>query len=241
LVREQRDQYFQNGLRRLHSKQATCALTRFFKSALSSIKKVRFPVCCTQTAIIKTHNNKTYLYQFAEIIEVFKVRHGYFHGVFPYTTPRTTSITRLYPKVLRERMGRTKTHYLQALHQRGPKAQGCVENSQRVRFLRHVLLPLFNHVFRKADWRSREKQVKDRLKKWGLAIKNVKEDNMLAIARKRLKRKVFDDKESAFRVNKQPLTEKNIDRFLKRKKISDCTLLSITSPINGEVLFYILI
>lgn len=96
-------------------------------------------------------------------------------------------------------------------------------------------------MFRKADWRSREKQVKDRLKKWGLAIKNVKEDNMLAIARKRLKRKVFDDKESAFRVNKQPLTEKNIDRFLKRKKISDCTLLSITSPINGEVLFYILI
>jgi transposase len=138
-------------------------------------------------------------------------------------------------------MGRTKIHYLQALHRRGPKAQGCVENSQRVRFRRHVLRPLFNHVFRKADWNSREKQVKDRLKKWGLTIKNVKEDDMLAIARKRLKRKVFDDKESAFRVNKQPLTEKNIDRFLKRKKISDCTLLSITSPINGEVLFSILI
>lgn len=78
-----------------------------------------------------------------------------------------------------------------------------------------------------------QKQVKDRLKKWGLTIKNVKENEMLAIARKRLKRKVLDKKESAFRVNKQPLTEKNIDRFLKRRKISDCTLLSMTSPINA--------
>jgi hypothetical protein len=92
-------------------------------------------------------------------------------------------------------------------------------------------------VYGKADSAYREKQVKDRLKKWGFTMKNVKEDDMLAIARKRLKRKLLDGKESTFRINKQPLKDKNIDRFLKRKNVSDYTLLSMASPLNGEMLF----
>ena len=60
---------------------------------------------------------------------------------------------------------------------------------------------------------------------------------MLAIARVRLKRKQFEDKDSAFRVSKQPVKEMNIDRFLKRKNISESTLLSMASPVNGEKSF----
>lgn len=60
---------------------------------------------------------------------------------------------------------------------------------------------------------------------------------MVAIARTRLKRKLFDDKESAFRVSKQPVKDVNIDRFLKRKNISADALLSSESPVNGERLF----
>lgn len=65
----------------------------------------------------------------------------------------------------------------------------------------------------KADTASREKQVKDRLKKWGLNMKNVKKDDMLAIARVRLKRRTLEDKESSFRVNKRPVKEMNINLF----------------------------
>lgn len=76
--------------------------------------------------------------------------------------------------------------------------------------------------------------MKDRLRKWNLNTKNVNDDNMREIARIRLKRKVLESKDSAFRVNKQPVKEIKIDRFLKRKNISDYTLLSMASPINGE-------
>ena len=65
----------------------------------------------------------------------------------------------------------------------------------------------------KADTASREKQVKDRLKKWGLNMKNVKKDDVLAIARVRLKRRTLEDKESSFRVNKRPVKEMNINLF----------------------------
>jgi hypothetical protein len=57
---------------------------------------------------------------------------------------------------------------------------------------------------------------------------------MITIARTRLKRKQFDNKASAFRVNKQPVKETNTNRFLKRKNISDGILLSMASPVNGE-------
>ena len=80
---------------------------------------------------------------------------------------------------------------------------------------------------------SRAKQLKTRLAKWGFE-KNVKEDSMVAIARARLNRKIYANKDSAFRVNKRPVDERNIDRFLKRKRISDEELLLMGTPINGR-------
>jgi chromosome segregation ATPase len=76
--------------------------------------------------------------------------------------------------------------------------------------------------------------MKDRLRKWGLNIKNVKKNDMLAVAHARLKRKTFEDKDSSFYVNKRPVKEANIDRFLKRKNVTEDTLLSMASPINGK-------
>jgi hypothetical protein len=75
--------------------------------------------------------------------------------------------------------------------------------------------------------------LKDRIKKWGFDIKNIKTDDMIAIARLRAKRKI-QGKESAIRINKRPVKESKIDRFLKRQNISEDDLLSMRSPPNGE-------
>lgn len=84
----------------------------------------------------------------------------------------------------------------------------------------------------RTDFVVTQKQLKDRIKKWGFDIKNIKTDDMKAIARLRAKRKT-EGKESTFRVNKQPVNERKVDRFLKRHNISENDLLSIRSPENA--------
>jgi hypothetical protein len=85
----------------------------------------------------------------------------------------------------------------------------------------------------KAETSGSEKQLKSRISKWGFDVKNVKGDTMVQIARARVKRKKVDGKDSVFRVNKKPVPDRNINRYIKRNSISEEGLLSMASPING--------
>jgi hypothetical protein len=84
---------------------------------------------------------------------------------------------------------------------------------------------------------DREKQLKSRLTKWRFDIKNVKGDHMVQIARVRVKRKREDDKDSGFRVDGKPVAERNINRYLKRKNITEEDLLSMPSPSDCMLTF----
>jgi hypothetical protein len=64
-------------------------------------------------------------------------------------------------------------------------------------------------------------------------LKNVKSDTMLEIARVRARREQFYGKQSGFRVNKKTVGGSKIDRFMRRKDLSDQDVLSMPSPING--------
>ena len=57
---------------------------------------------------------------------------------------------------------------------------------------------------------------------------------MQELARVRAKRKHLYDKDSNFRVNKKPVDQFNIDRYVKRHEISEETLLSMASPMKGK-------
>jgi hypothetical protein len=53
-----------------------------------------------------------------------------------------------------------------------------------------------------------------------LDVKNLKGDTVLEIARTKAKRAAIDNKKSSFRVNKKPVDDRKIDRFLQRNEIS---------------------
>lgn len=102
------------------------------------------------------------------------------------------------------------------------------------------VLPFSEFVFKAADMAKtsdREKQLKSRLTKWRFDIKNVKGDVMVQIARVRVKRKREDDKDSGFRVDKKPVAERNINRYLKRNNVTEEDLLSMPSPSDGILTF----
>jgi hypothetical protein len=80
-----------------------------------------------------------------------------------------------------------------------------------------------------------EKQLKSRFQQWGFDVKNIRADTMVQLARTQAKRSL-DNKKSSFRVNKKPVDERKIDRFLQRKDISEEELLSMASPVNGRPL-----
>jgi hypothetical protein len=80
-----------------------------------------------------------------------------------------------------------------------------------------------------------EKQLKRRLPKWGLDVKNLRGKIMIQLARTKTKRKKFDNIDTCFRVHKKAVKDENIDRYLKRHNISEEELLAITSPINSEL------
>ena len=90
-------------------------------------------------------------------------------------------------------------------------------------------------VYSETDSRFRRKQFKDRITKWGLDVKNMRGSSILAMGRARVRRKRYEAKDSAFRVNKKSVDEQKINRYLKRKGISEDILLSMPSPVNREV------
>jgi hypothetical protein len=77
-----------------------------------------------------------------------------------------------------------------------------------------------------------EKQLKSRLTKWGFDVKNLKGDTAMELTRTKAKR-ALENKKSSFRVNKKPVDDRKIDRYLQRNAISEEQLLSMTSPVNG--------
>jgi glycine cleavage system regulatory protein len=80
-----------------------------------------------------------------------------------------------------------------------------------------------------------KKQLKSRLPKWGLDIKNLRGDIIIRLTRTKAKHKKFKNKDTSFRVNKKTVRNGNIDRYLQRHNISEEELLAMASPIDGEL------
>jgi hypothetical protein len=70
----------------------------------------------------------------------------------------------------------------------------------------------------KAETSHREKQLKSRIATWGFDVKNIKGHTMVRMARARLKRKREGGKDSIFLVNNRQVPDRNINRYLKRKR-----------------------
>ena len=79
----------------------------------------------------------------------------------------------------------------------------------------------------------REKQLKSRITKWGLDVKNLKGEAIVELARTKAKRRL-GNKESSFRVHKKPVDDRKIDRYLKRNDVSEEQLLSMASPVDRQ-------
>lgn len=56
---------------------------------------------------------------------------------------------------------------------------------------------------------------------------------MLELARTKTKRALIEHKKSSFRVNKKPVDDRKIERYLQRKDISQEELLALISPVDG--------
>ena len=84
-----------------------------------------------------------------------------------------------------------------------------------------------------SDMRFRERQYKRKISQWHLD-KNVKDSEMQFIMQKQKKRKVFEDKDTAFRVRSRRVEPEKIARTIKRKNISEDALLSAPSPSARE-------
>jgi hypothetical protein len=59
---------------------------------------------------------------------------------------------------------------------------------------------------------------------------------MIQMARTKAKRKRLEGKDSAFRVNKAPVNERKMTRYLTRNEVSEEELLYMASPIDGMFL-----
>ncbi|KAH7408024.1 hypothetical protein BKA64DRAFT_437343 [Cadophora sp. MPI-SDFR-AT-0126] len=88
---------------------------------------------------------------------------------------------------------------------------------------------VLSHLFERFDFRVTENQLKKKLNDWGFNTKNIRAETMVQIARSRAK-PGLENKQSAFRVNKKPVHDRNIDEFMYRKEISMEDLMEIQSP-----------
>lgn len=61
--------------------------------------------------------------------------------------------------------------------------------------------------------------------------KKVKDKEMRFLAKRRVQRRIEENKESKFRVRSQVVAPEKVDRFMKRKKITDDQILSAPSPV----------
>lgn len=64
-------------------------------------------------------------------------------------------------------------------------------------------------------------------------MKNLKTETTLELARIKAKRAALENKKSSFRVNKKPVDDRKIDRYVRRKYISEEDLLYMASPAGG--------
>jgi hypothetical protein len=72
-------------------------------------------------------------------------------------------------------------------------------------------IPFYNSGY----WRIiSPKQYKDRIRKWGLN-KNIQQDEMEAMIRKRQERESESNKKTAFRIRGRPVDEEKIERYMR--------------------------
>lgn len=83
---------------------------------------------------------------------------------------------------------------------------------------------------------SRKRQYQRRISQWHLD-KNVKDSEMRHIAKKQKTRKLLENKDTAFRVRGRAVDPDKITRTVKRKNISDDTLISAASPLARKYTF----
>ena len=57
---------------------------------------------------------------------------------------------------------------------------------------------------------------------------------MVQIARTKVKRKLLLGKDSQFRVKKQPVDDRKIDRYMRRKDIIEDESFCMASPVDGK-------
>jgi len=81
---------------------------------------------------------------------------------------------------------------------------------------------------------SSKKQFKSRLTKWKL-FKNLKGDEVVWMARKQLKRKIEENKETVFQMNERKVPPEKIDQKLKRMKVKKESIISYGSPMACEI------
>jgi hypothetical protein len=81
---------------------------------------------------------------------------------------------------------------------------------------------------------SSKKQFKSRLTKWKL-FKNLKGDEVVWMARKQLKRKIEENKETVFQMNERKVPPEKIDQKLKRMKVKKESIISYRSPMACEI------
>lgn len=62
----------------------------------------------------------------------------------------------------------------------------------------------------------------------------MKSDTIIQLARAKAKRKILENKDSAFRVYKKSVDDQKIDRYLRRHEITDDDLLAMASPVDGK-------
>jgi hypothetical protein len=68
---------------------------------------------------------------------------------------------------------------------------------------------------------------KSRFKKWGFDIKNNRKSTMFALKRKHLER---GSRPTAFKINAREIESGEVDRFLKRRQITDQQVLAVDAP-----------
>jgi hypothetical protein len=81
---------------------------------------------------------------------------------------------------------------------------------------------------------SSKKQFKSRLTKWKL-FKNLKGDEVVWMARKQLKRKIEENKETVFQINERQVPPEKIDQKLKRMKVKKESFIHYGSPMACEI------
>lgn len=64
-------------------------------------------------------------------------------------------------------------------------------------------------------------------------MKNLEGDTMVQLARIKAKRRL-EKKETSFRVAKKPVNDQEIERYVRRHKITDDELLAMATPEAGQ-------